>query len=235
MLRLELDSILNQERDIWALKSRINWLVEGEKNTSSFHVSTLMRRKRNGLMPSRIMWVSGCLKKGKSWMSLGKASRTCSLLQRIASLGWIPPFHNGKLAYLKQIVQTWTNPLQMINNNGTSINESFQSSRSEWSPCQVFSTVLVNSGALVNKEVKKVFIAKKIPEYLNKTYLTLIPKIQGSETLGNYRLINLCNTKYTIVSKVIVNRIRPLLGNLISLMQTAFVPERRGTDNAITI
>lgn len=47
MLQQELDSTLNQERDIWALKSRVNWLVDGERNTSFFHVTTLVRRKRN--------------------------------------------------------------------------------------------------------------------------------------------------------------------------------------------
>ena len=74
-----------------------------------------------------------------------------------------------------------------------------------------------------------------MPEYLNKTHLVLIPKIRGPETLRNYRPISLCNTTYKIVTKIIVNRIRPVLGNLISPMQTAFVPGRRGTDNAIIV
>lgn len=37
------------------------------------------------------------------------------------------------------------------------------------------------------EEVKKVFVSKKIPEVINRTYIALIPKIQGPETLGNYR------------------------------------------------
>ena len=43
----ELDVVLNQEEKIWALKSRVNWLVQGDKNTNFYHVSTLVRRKRN--------------------------------------------------------------------------------------------------------------------------------------------------------------------------------------------
>lgn len=31
MLQKDLDLILNQERDLWAMKSRINWLVQGGK------------------------------------------------------------------------------------------------------------------------------------------------------------------------------------------------------------
>ena len=90
-------------------------------------------------------------------------------------------------------------------------------------------------GELGKKEVRQIFVSKKMPEYLNKTHLVLIPKIQGPKTLGNYRPISLCNTTYKIVTKIIVNRIRPVLGNLISPMQTAFVPGRRGTDNAIIV
>jgi len=46
-LQQELELILDQERDLWMLKSRINWLVQSDWNTSFYHVSTLARRKRN--------------------------------------------------------------------------------------------------------------------------------------------------------------------------------------------
>lgn len=40
---------------------------------------------------------------------------------------------------------------------------------------------------------------------------------------------------YKIVSKVIVARIRPLLVDLVSLLQAAFIPGRKGIDNAIIV
>ena len=39
--------MLEQEKDLWALKSRINWMILGDRNTSFYHVSALARRKRN--------------------------------------------------------------------------------------------------------------------------------------------------------------------------------------------
>lgn len=83
-------------------------------------------------------------------------------------------------------------------------------------------------GNLVIEEVKKVFVSKKIPEVINRTYIALIPKIQGPETLGNYRPISLCNMVYKIVTKIIMARLRPLLGKLISPFQTAFLLGRKG-------
>ena len=46
----ELDAVLNQEEELWALKSRVNWMIQGDRNTSFYHVSTLVRRKRNKIM-----------------------------------------------------------------------------------------------------------------------------------------------------------------------------------------
>ena len=43
----ELDVMLEQEKDLWALKSRINWMILGDRNTSFYHVSALARRKQN--------------------------------------------------------------------------------------------------------------------------------------------------------------------------------------------
>ena len=88
-------------------------------------------------------------------------------------------------------------------------------------------------GTLVVEEVRKIFTAMEIAEELYRTHITFIPKILGSETLNNYRPISLCNTVYKIVSKILVARLRPLLGKLISPLQFAFIPSRRGTDNAI--
>lgn len=71
-------------------------------------------------------------------------------------------------------------------------------------------------GESVRNEVKQIFKDNKVPEYLNRTNIVLIPKKTGPETLGNYRPICLCNTVYKIVSKIIVARVRPLLDKLVS-------------------
>lgn len=88
-------------------------------------------------------------------------------------------------------------------------------------------------GNSVMEEIKLIFAEERAPDYLNSTHIALIPKIQSSKTLGNYRPISLCNTVYKVLTKIIVARLRPYLGKLISPLQTAFVPRRKGTDNVI--
>lgn len=85
----------------------------------------------------------------------------------------------------------------------------------------------------VCSEVKNIFAMSVVPEYLNKTIITLIPKCNNLETLSNYRLISLCNSVYKIISKIIIERIRPMLKNLISPLQTAFVLGKRSVDNVL--
>lgn len=58
---------------------------------------------------------------------------------------------------------------------------------------------------------------------LNATFLALIPKKEGANSLNLFRPISLCNMMYKIITKVIVERLKPWLGNLISKEQGGFV------------
>ena len=87
----------------------------------------------------------------------------------------------------------------------------------------------------IREEVKSNFSSREMPDYLNKTLITLIPKCNNPETLGNYHPISLCNSIYKVVTKIIVARLWPLLAGLVSPLQTTFVPGRKGVDNTITV
>ena len=46
----DLNGILSMEEELWAMKSRTNWLTQGERNTAYFHLSTLARCSRNRIV-----------------------------------------------------------------------------------------------------------------------------------------------------------------------------------------
>ena len=60
----------------------------------------------------------------------------------------------------------------------------------------------------------------------NATFLTLIPKEAGVNSPDKFQLIASCNVIYKIISKVIANRLKHLLPNLISPEQSGFVEGR---------
>jgi hypothetical protein len=72
-----------------------------------------------------------------------------------------------------------------------------------------------------------------MPEGVNDSIIFLIPKQRNPSDLKDSRPIRLCNVVYKVIAKCIVNRLRPLLQEIISLEQSAFVPGRMITDNAL--
>ncbi|XP_070027616.1 uncharacterized protein [Nicotiana sylvestris] len=46
-LNLDYNNLLRVDEEFWKLKSRINWINDGDANTKFFHMSTLQRRCRN--------------------------------------------------------------------------------------------------------------------------------------------------------------------------------------------
>ena len=84
----------------------------------------------------------------------------------------------------------------------------------------------------VIQAVKRFFSSGVMPEGVNDTTIVLIPKIANPLKLTDFRPISLCNVVYKVVSKCLVNRLRPLLDAIISPEQSAFIPGRLITDNA---
>lgn len=85
----------------------------------------------------------------------------------------------------------------------------------------------------VHKTVIDVLEGRGMPEHLKETHIVLIPKSDHPELASQFRPIGLCNVVYKIVTKVIVNRIKPHLPFFISNTQSSFVPGRQGTDNIV--
>jgi len=72
-----------------------------------------------------------------------------------------------------------------------------------------------------------------IDEAIAETLLVLIPKENNPTHLKNFRPISLCNVIFKVITKVLVNCIRPFLDELVSPFQSSFIPRRGTTDNAI--
>ena len=67
----------------------------------------------------------------------------------------------------------------------------------------------------------------------HQTFITLIPKIPNPEEVSHFRPISLCNVLYKIISRVIVNRLKPIMDSIITPFQNAFIKGRNISDNIL--
>lgn len=64
--------------------------------------------------------------------------------------------------------------------------------------------------------VTDLFRTGKLLKKLNNTFIVLVPKVQDPIHMTDFRPISFCNIVYKIFSKVLVNRLKPLLDKFIS-------------------
>lgn len=88
-------------------------------------------------------------------------------------------------------------------------------------------------GADVTEFCKNFLTTGTMPAESNRTLVCLIPKVKNPKQMSELRPISLCNVLVRIVSKMLANRLKPCLNDLISDKQSAFVEGRLLTDNAL--
>ena len=71
------------------------------------------------------------------------------------------------------------------------------------------------------------------PDGLNSTAIVLIHKKNNPENLSDLRLIALCNMIYKIMAKMLANRMKGMMNELISTSQSAFVLNMLIIDNIL--
>ena len=226
--------ILQLEEEIWAMKARSNWNIFGERNTAFFHQSTLARRSRNrisNIQDDNGNWVhnlEGIKEVILSYFKkLYQSEQSYWPLEHPWSSNWCACLNEeeaNSIDHTPSDEEIWRvlktmKPYKAPGVNG--LHAGF------------FQRFWLLVGGSVKKIIKDIFVRQEMLAFLNQTLIVLIPKQLGPEVVGHYRPISLCNMVYKIVSKILVQRLRPLLPSLVSPMQAAFLEGRRSVDNVI--
>ena len=81
--------------------------------------------------------------------------------------------------------------------------------------------------------IQRIWHNHSIIAEINSTFLVLIPKVDHPEEVKDLRPIGLCNVILKLITKIMANRLKPLMQSIISPTQCSFVPGRHSSDNII--
>ena len=227
-----MNELMYREEMMWQQRSRIEWLKEGDQNTKFFHSRAVWRARRNKIQ--KLQDDDGNWVTNKQDMGLLATSYVKKIFEADPSLN---PAALIEL-YEEKITPEMNEQLCADFSDKEIADALFQigplkAPGPDGFPARFFQR---NWGTLkeeITKAVKEFFATGIIPPGINDTTIVLIPKVDNPVNLSQFRPISLCNVIYKILSKCLVNRLRPLLGDIISESQSAFVPGRLITDNAL--
>ncbi|KAL6185364.1 hypothetical protein ACLB2K_041498 [Fragaria x ananassa] len=231
-LENELQDLLHKEQTFWQQRSRVLWLAEGDLNTKFFHQRASNRKKKNtlkGLFNEDGVWCNDECEMEEIILRYYKKLFTSSN----------PQLREQDLSFVTEVISEDANRRL----NGTISEEEVFKALKQMHPSKApgpdgFSPVFYQQfwnvvGTDVVAAVREFLNSKELLREINCTWVTLIPKVKSPEYVSQLRPISLCNVIYKLGSKVLANRIKPLLDDIISQQQSAFVPGRLISDNSL--
>ena len=215
LLLKELDVVLEQEEVIWFQKSREKWIDHGDRNTSFFHTSTVIRRRRNRIE---------CLKNDTdTWVSDGQELEqiVVDYFQRLYSLDDVE-LNNEKLPQ-KGFVDLQSDHHRDLSKpfSAWEVEQAVRSMGKFKAPGpDGFQAVFYQDswdvvGTSVTKFVLDFFRDGVLPEKTNDVLVALIPKVLKPEKITQFRPISLCNVLFKAITKTMVGRMKGVMQKLI--------------------
>lgn len=228
----QLNELLYREEMMWLQRSRITWLKEGERNTAYLHRRAVWRARRNYIQRLRRTdgsWCSSPSDMERMATSYFKEVYTKDpTLNPDVVLEAIGPKVTGQMnamlcaPFTEEEVSNALFQIGPLKAPGT-----------DGFPARFYQRNWAALKSEITAVVLEFFVSGSMPEGVNDTAIVLIPKVPHPKELKDFRPISLCNVIYKLVSKCLVNRLRPCLSELISENQSAFIPGRLISDNSI--
>ncbi|GAU21788.1 hypothetical protein TSUD_329120, partial [Trifolium subterraneum] len=231
-LEKEHGELLKRQETMWRQRSQAMWLKDGDRNTKFFHNKASQRSKVNNI--KKIKDEDGVWWHGEEHIErvfinyfdeLFSTSNPSNIVETCEVVkGKLSDTHKAwcEMDFTTEEVKEailQMHPLKAPGPDGL--------------PALFFQKYWHIVGDEVQLLVLNILNHNGQPHDINKTFLVLIPKCKNPSSPKDFRPISLCNVVMKIVTKVIANRLKETLSDVVDLEQSAFVQGRLITDNAL--
>ncbi|GJW60131.1 uncharacterized protein Tco_0109466 [Tanacetum coccineum] len=224
------EASLDEERFL-RQKSKIEWLDAGDSNTAYFHNVVKSRNARNRIEMVKDM--SNIVYEGNE-----VAGAFVSHYEQFLGVeGSVTPLDNHDL--FSRVLDVQKAAHMVRNVSDAEIKSALFSMSDDKAPgpdgftAAFFKKAWDIVGDNFSCAIRDFFSNGKLLREVNHTIIALIPKVTTPCKINDYRPISCCNITFKCISKIIANRIKGDLGDLVSINQSAFVPGRRISDNIL--
>ncbi|KAL9668951.1 hypothetical protein QQ045_006492 [Rhodiola kirilowii] len=231
----KLDEWLAREELLWMQRARADWLKDGDKNTAFFKAKSTQRREKK------------IINKLKTWDGK-ELNGTEEIINEFTNY-----FHNLFQAQAVMSENAWEETLNIVprrvsDEMNRSLMEPFTEAEIRAALFQMhptkapgmdgFSALFYQKfWSIVKEDLCKEILAflngGELDQALNETLIILVPKKKDAASVGDYRPISLCSVAVKIITKVLANRLKSLLPEVISPYQSAFIKGRLISDNIL--
>jgi ribonuclease HI len=232
LLKHKLEKLEDQRDLYWRQRAHVDWLKKGDRNTNFFHQQASERKRRSRI--KKLIRDDGQVVTENNDISQMIVEFYRDLFQ--SRLG---TRYEEILNHVTPRVTTEMNASLNGEFTGDEIRAALEgigdlkAPGSDGMPSIFYKKYWDTVGPDIIREVKQFLQGGRMPTGWNDTVVVLIPKVPQPEKLKDLRPISLCNVVYKIASKVLSNRLKGILPDVISLNQSAFVPGRLITDNVL--
>ena len=231
-LKKEINEIMIREEMMWNQRTRALWVKCGDRNTKFFHAMASNRRWKNR--------IDGLYDQGGRWCEDSEEVEGIILdyFKEIYNTSFLVNFR-ASLGVVDRKVSDAMNEDLLSDFRVEEVQQTLKQMHPTKSPGpDGMSSIFFQRhwdivGPHVVDCVPNIFRTGVIPNGLNDTYICLNPKVNCPQKMTEFRPISLCNVKYKLVSKVLANRLKSVLPDVISNAQSAFVPGRQITNNVL--
>lgn len=77
------------------------------------------------------------------------------------------------------------------------------------------------------------FQTQVMDKAINCISVTLVPKVISPSSVREYRPIACCTVVYKIISKILTARLQQVIGQVVNVAQSGFIPQRHIADNIL--